>query len=116
MDLDDINIRRLLNIEFIYDSKINKHKYPGKFFYCNDHQIVCAYYINVNEHQQYIIPVIGMSDILIKNELATQIKDIYISFYQKMYTKRCLYFIKILEKKIGRDGSFIFNDLLRYLI
>ena len=64
-NLDDVIIRKYLNIEFIIDNIKNLSKYKT-YFYINNLDIVINYKISLNKYD-IIIPIISVKDI--KNKI-----------------------------------------------
>ena len=113
MELDDILIRKLLQVKFSYDYIENKHFYSS-YFYQNDNQIVCGYFIE-NLNQQYIIPIIGMCDINSKKRMNEEYHSFYPLFNNLINRKKCRLFILIFEKLTNHYGTFIYPELITYI-
>tara|TARA_B100000795_G_C22775416_1_gene429813 strand:- start:489 stop:824 length:336 start_codon:yes stop_codon:yes gene_type:complete len=73
INLDDINIRPILNIkEYILINSQNIYKCEKKkisYFYVNDTKICIGYLL----YNNIIIPVIGMKDIILRKKLKNEL-------------------------------------------
>ena len=113
MILDDIIIRKLLHVKFIYDDVKNIHLYSS-FFYISSLQIVSGYYIE-SLNQRYLIPVIGMKNINLKKKMTSELYIFCPPFYHQINKRKCRLFILIFERLTNHSGVFIYPKIINYL-
>ena len=90
--INDIMIRRLLEVNYIIDHKINLHLYKSnKIFYLSKNKIVVDYEINTF-NSKVIIPIIGMDNIRSKI-LFHRHYMIYLKYKKRLWRKIRRHFI-----------------------
>lgn len=97
-NLDDVIIRKYLNIEFIIDNIKNLSKYKT-YFYINNLDIVVNYKISLNKYD-IIIPIISVKDI--KNKI----------LFNREYMIKRNYKKKIWKYNRIKNIFKIFNNIL----
>ena len=101
VNIDDIIIRKYLNIKFIVDNIKNTSKYKT-FFFINNLDIVVNYKISLNKYD-IIIPIISVKDV--KNKILFNREYMIKRNYKKKIWKynRIINIIKILNNIFPED-------------
>ena len=101
VNIDDIIIRKYLNIKFIVDNIKNISKYKS-FFFINNLDIVVNYKISLNKYD-IIIPIISVKDV--KNKILFNREYMIKRNYKKKIWKynRIINIIKILNNIFPED-------------
>ena len=114
----EITMRKILNVEFIYDLVSNVDYYKKNkinFFYINDYLIVCQYLIRLSTNYFHILPVISINNIKQKQLIGYELTEKHNSFYQRLYRQRCHLLVLILNHITCTNCSFIYQLVMNLL-